>query len=887
MRLWHLLLVVAWGSTGVCAVADEATAPLFPFVLPWDDATASMTNLSDWLPRPAGKSGPIHAGADGHLYAGDRRIRFLGVNFCFDANFPTKEDAPKVAARLAKFGINVVRFHHMDMFAYPSGIRTRKAAGTSELDPEALDRLDFLIAELKRRGIYSNLNLLVSRPINAADGLPADVERVGWKDRHVVGFFDEPALRTQKDYARNLLSHRNPYTGMTYADDPAVAFVEINNENGLVHAWLGRQVDALPDVFRRDLQRQWNAWLRQRYETTEKLRKAWGTKEEPEGAELLANADLARGVERWALEQHEQAEATVTISDDLPEALRAAKTPARSLRIAVTRPGAMAWHVQLNQSGLKVQAERPYTLRFWAKADKALTLHAEVGQAHDPWQNLGLETETALTSDWQQFRYTVLPRAADDNVRVNFTNLGRQSAVVSLAGISFRSGGVIGLAPGERLEDQSVQLSKRARTGERTLEGQRDWLRFLWEKEDAYWQTMRRYLKDELKVRGVVVGTIVGCSTPNLMSPFDAVDTHAYWQHPQFPGKDWDEDNWTVSNRTMVNEPGGTLPGLAQRRVLAKPHTVTEYNHPAPNTFASEGFLLLAAYGALQDWDAIYAFAYSQSAKWDKRHIVGFFDIDQHPTKMATIPAAVALFVRGDVKPAEKQVRVALDKEHEIDALLRSGPWELVHAGSLGLPRETALVHRVALVTGEGKQPVTPDDNAVKTGAARYASDTGQLLWDLSNMKRGVVTVDTPRGKAVIGYGGGKRFDLGGVVLEPGATVQDGWCTVTLTALDGDLAQGPARLLLTATGTAENTDMRWKSAAKESVGRNWGKAPSLVEGVPLKLTLPAAATRVQAWALDERGQRREKLPVTTSDDGKAVVAVGPDQRTLWYEIEVK
>jgi len=42
--------------------------------------------------------------------------------------------------------------------------------------------------------------------------------------------------------------------------------------------------------------------------------------------------------------------------------------------------------------------------------------------------------------------------------------------------------------------------------------------------------------------------------------------------------------------------------------------------------------VLLAAYGALQDWDAIYAFAYSHRKDWDARRIPGFFDIDQHPT---------------------------------------------------------------------------------------------------------------------------------------------------------------------------------------------------------------------------------------------------------------
>ena len=78
----------------------------------------------------------------------------------FGANFPTHEDAEKVAGRMAKFGINCVRFHHMDMQTAPTGIF---AADGRTLDPDRLDRLDYFIAQLKAHGIYADLNLHVSR----------------------------------------------------------------------------------------------------------------------------------------------------------------------------------------------------------------------------------------------------------------------------------------------------------------------------------------------------------------------------------------------------------------------------------------------------------------------------------------------------------------------------------------------------------------------------------------------------------------------------------------------------------------------------------------------------------------------------------------------------
>jgi hypothetical protein len=875
MRYGCLALVLS--LLGGAARADEA--PLFPFVLPWDDASPGITDVSGWAHRPAGKFGPVRAGPDGHFYADVQRIRFFGVNLAYAATLPQKDAAAKVAARMAKFGINVVRFHHMDASPFPEGLRARKAATTSDLDPEGLDRLDYFMDQLRQHGIYANLNLLVSRPFTAADGLPREIEQIGdWKERHVVGFFNAQVVAAQKAYARNLLAHRNRYTGRTYAEEPAVAFVEVNNENGLIQAWLSNQVDRLPDVFRQDLRRQWNTWLRTRYRNTEALRRTWGVRDEQPGSELLANANFGRGVERWSLERHGEAKAEVAASPDVPPG---AASSSRSACVTVTQPGKAAWHVQLNQSNLRLEAERPYTLTFWAKADRKRSLSVIVGQAHAPWKDLGLTAHAELTTAWQEFRYVFQPAAADANARVNLGDLGGQKGTVWLAGISFRPGGIVGLSRGEQLEGDGLPLFRHAEFGSRTPEGQRDWLRFLWETEANYWRTMRSYLKDELKVRGVVIGTIAGCSTPMLMAEFDAVDAHAYWQHPHFPGRPWDPENWIVHNRTLVNEPLEVLPRLGQRRVVGKPHCVTEYNHSAPNTFSSEGFLLLAAYAALQDWDAIYAFAYSHNGNWNARRIGGFFDIDQHPTKMATLAAAVALFVRGDVRPAEQQVPAGIDKEREVEALRTARAWDLVHAEHLGVPAPTALRHRVGLVPGglAGGSPRSRGE------ANRYAADTGELLWDVSGKDRGVVTVNAARSKAVIGYGGGRRFDLGGVIVEPGSSSQDGWSTVTLTAITGDFSGGAARLLVTATGAAENTGMQWKSAARESVGRRWGQAPSLVEGIPVRLTLPGPAARLRAWALDERGQRRSPVQVRDAG-GKALLALGPQERTLWYEIEV-
>jgi hypothetical protein len=146
------------------------------------------------------------------------------------------------------------------------------------------------------------------------------------------------------------------------------------------------------------------------------------------------------------------------------------------------------------------------------------------------------------------------------------------------------------------------------------------------------------------------------------------------------------------------------------------------------------------------------------------------------------------------------------------------------------------------------------------------------------------VLVDGPRSKCVVGDFRGKPFALGDVRVDPGATRQ-GWAVVTLTARDGANFSAPGRVLVTATGMAENTGMKWTDAEKTSVGTNWGKAPSLVEGVAATITLPAPAGRVRAWALDERGARGKAI-IPKGVDGRAALAVGPEFKTVWYEVEI-
>ncbi|MBI5281163.1 MAG: hypothetical protein HY858_05720 [Candidatus Solibacter usitatus] len=255
------------GVLGLPAFAQWA-----PFEMIWNVEGSTAADVSFLLDAPAGRAGFV-AARNGHLYTGDgKRLRLWGVNFSFAASFPPKELAPAVAAHLARFGVNCVRIHHHD-WRSPRGLIDSAYSDSRHLHAGNLDRLDFLVAELKKRGIYVDLNLNVARAFQEADGVK-DASETGYAK--ALTLFDPRMIELQREFATAYLTHRNPYTGNEYRNEPAVALVEILNENSLIESWVrgrlrGQGFDPktadrtwgdIPASYERDLTALWKAWAK-------------------------------------------------------------------------------------------------------------------------------------------------------------------------------------------------------------------------------------------------------------------------------------------------------------------------------------------------------------------------------------------------------------------------------------------------------------------------------------------------------------------------------------------------------------------------------------------------------------------------------------------------
>ena len=151
-------------------------------------------------------------------------------------------------------------------------------------------------------------------------------------------------------------------------------------------------------------------------------------------------------------------------------------------------------------------------------------------------------------------------------------------------------------------------------------------------------------------------------------------------------------------------------------------------------------------------------------------------------------------------------------------------------------------------------------------------------MWDNRDSSQSIFTVDAPAAKAAVGYIGGKTIELGNVTIAMD-TIPNNWGTVTLTALDGKPLIESSNVLLVVAGRAENTGMGWNEE-KNSVGTEWGTAPTIVEGIPVKITL-REMDKFSLFTLDPAGNRGSEVKIVNKR-GTQVLHIGSQHKTLWY-----
>jgi hypothetical protein len=203
-----------------------------PFTLSWDDNVPIDLSFVFEHEKPAGKHGFLTAWDSNFVFEDGAPGRFWGTNFNSGANFPPHDYSEMVARRLAKFGVNIMRTHQMDSeWATPNiftSNRDKPDDNTRHLDPTSMDRLDYLFSCLKKEGVYIYLDMLTYRQFLPGDAVDS-YEQLPQAAKPYL-YFDRRLIELQKEFNEQLWTHVNPYTGLAYKDEPAIAMAELVNE---------------------------------------------------------------------------------------------------------------------------------------------------------------------------------------------------------------------------------------------------------------------------------------------------------------------------------------------------------------------------------------------------------------------------------------------------------------------------------------------------------------------------------------------------------------------------------------------------------------------------------------------------------------------------------
>jgi hypothetical protein len=317
-------------------------------------------------------------------------------------------------------------------------------------------------------------------------------------------------------------------------------------------------------------------------------------------------------------------------------------------------------------------------------------------------------------------------------------------------------------------------------------------VRFFMDLENKFYQDMKDYLRG-LGVKQPFIGTADhGHSGPpwamlTSLSKLDILDGHIYWN--QYIG---------VGNVPQVNDPlHSTIVQVSRTPFAGKPYTVSETNEPFPNEYNSEGIPILAAYAGFQDWDMVimYTFEPKKDPAW-KPFVGDAWDISLDPVRMTEMAASALMFLQFDVKPARQVVERTYSTEQVLDAGLLPGglrsapgapPSEQPYF-TPGFPLALPLEHGVRIKSLDGP----PTAQYAASGANPIASDTGELKWYTSDAKTGLLTVETDRSQALIGFIKANKKTLKNL----SADITNDFATIMLNSMDGKPLASSAKMLL-------------------------------------------------------------------------------------------
>jgi hypothetical protein len=811
----------------------------------------------------------------GNFTVHGKPIKFFGVNITAQIFGTDKNKAPGIVGRMRKMGFNMVRFNLIDAAADASLFYL--TPNTRVFNATNYDVFEYFISELKKNGIYLHMVLLSYRPFCAADGvIAADSLSYSWLPNKAIPLFDRQLIKLQKEYASQLLTHVNPYTGKALVNDPVLATVEIANENSLFKWWQSeflkprKNGGILPYYYSRGLDTLWNNFLSQKYGTMQALTDSWSVNRETPPPEILINGDFEASniSDNWKLVLVGDAQATLTKDNSTSH------SGTTSAKLIVDGFDGEFYHIMLDQMDLSFHKDSVYTLEFWAKANKNTSVHASIKRTVSPYTTYG-QNEFFLTSDWKKFKLSA--KVTEENIGLGDVMFDpTENCTLWFDDMSLKDTGPVGIEDGESFENYSIARNDFKNRTSYSKKRFSDLMEFYTKVQTDYFNEMRDYLINDLGVKVPVEGTnyLVGPEDLLVQKNMDFTDNHSYWDHPSFPAQYWSPNDWIIRNESMLRSDNANTINLlfSGFQLKNKPFVVGEYYHPSPNIYQTEMIPLITGYSAFHGADAIMFHAYNPYLNWDIDCINDFFMLHNNNAHLVNSPVFAYAFRNNLIKEASTRIELNYSTS---DLYTTLNPAYADFFTSNFYPPKLALTNKIVTNSLTESQSTDPSELPAEP-ISPYLSSTAELNWD----NNGIYTIETDQ---LINFTGFLNNFPDKTLTNATLVSADKFGTVSWLALDDTILTKSRKSLITISTRQQNTNMTWDGTT--TIHENWGIPPTEIEPMNLTLTLSIEADSIRIYPLNTTGAYTAGVfysykPVSS---GKFTINLNQDNdKTCWY-----
>lgn len=421
---------------------------------------------------------------------------------------------------------------------------------------------------------------------------------------------------------------------------------------------------------------------------------------------------------------------------------------------------------------------------------------------------------------------------------------------------------------------------------DRSLRDQ-DTATFLYETQASFYRNTTRYIKD-LGFKGLVHGSNWTTASPERLTPLeklsylegDFVDRHGYFGGVHKgdnsawsirPGHQFGHRSALRFDPMNVGKPRLFVHPVMDPQYADKPSMISETTFTRPNRYRSEAPLYYAAYGSLQDSDAIVHFAFD-GMQWEvkPRFWTQPWTLAT-PSMMGQFPVAAMLYRRGYVSTGDVMATINLNIERtkQLDGTPLPQDAALDELRTQDLPQGTSvatgeridpLIHYTGrTVVNFSEDPTKVDmrnlTKLISRDRKSIRSSTGEIEL---NYDVGLLQIRTPKVLAVSGaLKSQPQIDLGLIKVTSGLELGH----IAVLSLDNQPLEDSKKILLQVMTEEQPSEFKTTSLANQLLQINeLGKDPWQFRKIEGRIQLSRTdAKKLSVFPLDLQGKPREAI----------------------------